>query len=264
LTSIDVSTGKIRWQKAFPYPAEGGVLITASGLAFTSDVGGNLYAFDAASGRQYWNEFTGSAVVAPISAYRLNGEEYLAVVVGEAGNQQTPNLPASRGSRVIAYRLGPAPTVVNDATGQVALANVSTGSGDPSAAAPTPSTGSAPYTMQQVARGSEVYAKTCANCHGANLQGLSAPALSGPGFGHSHLNAAQLRGIVTQSMPLTAPGSLPADDYAAVMAFMLNYDCVPPTGNSQPFPTTAIPALQTVTLGGTACPPKTAAPTANR
>jgi alcohol dehydrogenase (cytochrome c) len=265
LTSIDVSTGKIRWQKGFPYPAEGGVLITASGLAFTSDVGGNLYAFDAASGRQYWKEFTGSAVVAPISAYRLNGEEYLAVLVGEAGNQQTPNLPASRGSRVIAYRLASAPTIVNDATGQVALANVPRGGGDDSAAALTPSTGSAPYTMQQVARGSEVYAKGCANCHGANLQGLSAPALTGPGFGHSHLNAAQLRGIVTQSMPLTAPGSLPADDYAAVMAFMLNYDCVPPAGNSQqPFPTTEIPALQRVTLGGTTCPPKTSAPTARR
>jgi mono/diheme cytochrome c family protein len=114
--------------------------------------------------------------------------------------------------------------------------------------------------MQQVARGSEVYAKSCANCHGANLQGLSAPALTGPGFGHSHLNAAQLRGITTQQMPLTAPGSLPAADYAAVMAFMLNYDCVPPSGPSQPFPTTGIPALQTVTLGGTTCPPKTSAP----
>ena len=237
------------------------LLITASGLAFTSDVGGNLYAFDATSGRQYWKEFTGSAVVAPISAYRLNGSEYLAVMVGEAGNQQTPNLPASRGSRVLAYRLGAAPTVVNDATGQVALAKTS---GDASAAAPTPSTGSAPYTMQQVARGSEVYAKACAACHGANLQGLSAPALTGPGFGHSHLNAAQLRGIVTQSMPHTAPGSLPAQDYAAVMAFMLSYDCVPPADNSKPFPTTAIPALQQVTLGGTTCAPKASVPTARR
>ncbi len=265
LTSIDVNTGKIRWRKVLPYPAEGGVLVTASGLAFTSDVGGNLYAFDATSGRQYWKEFTGSAVVAPISAYRLDGSEYLAVVVGEAGNQQTPNLPASRGSRVIAYRLGSAPTVVNDATGQVALAKVSNGGVDESAAAPTRSTGSAPYTMQQVARGSEVYAKACANCHGASLQGLSAPALTGPGFGHSHLNAGQLRVIVTQSMPLTAPGSLPADDYAAVMAFMLNYDCVPPSGNSQqPFPTTEIPALQQVTLGGTTCAPKASTPTARR
>jgi outer membrane protein assembly factor BamB len=264
LTSIDVSTGKIRWRNALPYPAEGGVLITATGLAFTSDVGGNLYAFDASSGRQYWKEFTGSAVVAPISAYWLNGNEYLTVVVGEAGNQQTPNLPASQGSRVIAYRLGSAPTIVNEATGQVALAKEPQGSNQ-SAEPPTRSTGSAPYTMQQVARGSEVYAKACAACHGANLQGLSAPALTGPGFGHSHLTATQLRSVVTQSMPLTAPGSLPADDYAAVMAFMLNYDCVPPAGNSlQPFPTAELPALGQVTLGGTTCAPQASAPTAGR
>ena len=38
LTSIDVSTGRIRWRNALPYPADGGVLITATGLAFTSDV----------------------------------------------------------------------------------------------------------------------------------------------------------------------------------------------------------------------------------
>jgi glucose dehydrogenase len=51
LTSIDVSTGHVRWRHALPYPAEGGVLITATGVAFTSDVGGHIYAFDAATGQ---------------------------------------------------------------------------------------------------------------------------------------------------------------------------------------------------------------------
>jgi alcohol dehydrogenase (cytochrome c) len=257
LTSIDVSTGKVRWRNALPYPAEGGVLITATGLAFTSDVGGNVYAFDAASGHQYWKDLTGSSVVAPISAYSLNGIEYLAVVVGEAGNQQTPNLPTSKGSRVIAYRLGHAPTTENEATGQVALANAPNGTGGESARSSSRSTGSAPYTTQQVAQGSQVYAKACAVCHGANLQGMSAPALTGPGFGRSHLNASQLRGVVTQSMPLTAPGSLKPDEYASVMAFLLSYDCVKPAGGGQqPFPTTDLPALQQVKLGGATCAPK--------
>ena len=258
LTSIDVATGKVRWRNALPYPAEGGVLITATGLAFTSDVGGNLYAFDAASGNKYWSDFTGSNVVAPISAYMLNGTEYLAIVVGEAGNQQTPNLPTSRGSRVISYRLGETPTVVNETTGQVALANAPNGTGGESAPpAPAQSTGSAPYTPQQVAQGSAIYASSCAACHGANLQGISAPALTGPGFGHSHLNASQLRDVVTQRMPLTAPGSLKPDQYASVVAFLLSYDCVKPAGNGQqPLPTAALPALQQVTLGGTTCAPK--------
>jgi mono/diheme cytochrome c family protein len=180
----------------------------------------------------------------------------VALVVGQAGNQQTPNLPPSEGSRAIAYRLGNAPTIANDTTGQVALANAKNGAGGESEP-PAKSTGSAPYTKQQVAQGSDVYGKDCAVCHGANLQGISAPALTGPGFGRSHLNASQLRTVVTQTMPLTAPGSLKPDEYAAVMAFMLSYDCVQAAGDGQqPFPTTDLPGLQQVELGGATCPVK--------
>ncbi len=256
LSSLDVSTGKLRWRQPLPHPAQGGVLITATGLAFTSDVGGNIYAFDAASGQQFWKDSTGSAVVAPISAYSVNGSEYLAVVVGEAGNQQTPNLPASGGSYVMVFGLGSAPTMVNNAAGQVALASAPNGPGG-FAEIPSKSTGSAPYTKQQVAQGSEVYAKECAVCHGVNLQGISAPALTGPGFGRSHLNAAELDSVVVQTMPLTAPGSLKPDEYAAVMAFLLSYDCVQPAGDGkQPFPSTDLPALKQVELGSATCAPK--------
>jgi len=38
-------------------------------------------------------------------------------------------------------------------------------------------------------------------------------------------------------MPLTAPGTLPAADYAAIMAYMLAYECVKPSGDGKtPFP----------------------------
>jgi hypothetical protein len=33
-------------------------------------------------------------------------------------------------------------------------------------------------------------------------------------------------------MPLTAPGALKPDEYAAVMAFLLSYDCVQPAGGT--------------------------------
>jgi alcohol dehydrogenase (cytochrome c) len=259
LSAVDVATGKLRWRNALPYPAEGGVLITSTGLAFTSDVGGNVYAFDAATGHQYWKQDTGSAIVAPISAYSVNGTEYLALVAGDAGNQQTPNLPASEGSRVIAFTLAKAAaeTIVNDASGQVALANMTNGRGGESEGPPQKSTGSAPYTKQQVGHGGEIYAKECSVCHGANLQGISAPALTGPSFGRSHLTAEQLRTVVVQTMPLTAPGSLTPDEYAAVLAYLLNYDCVQPAAaGQQPFPTQDLPALQQVVLGSATCAPK--------
>jgi mono/diheme cytochrome c family protein len=250
ISAINVDSGKLRWRHRLPYPAQGGVLITSTGLAFTTDVGGNIYAFDAATGGQYWEQTAGSAIVAPISAYKVNGREYLALVVGEAGNQQTPNLPGSAGSRVLAYGLGDAPPIVNDASGQVALAAAPNPLGGYSEK-PSRSTGSAPYTTQQVAEGAAVYASECAACHGASLQGMSAPALTGPSFGHSHLTAAQLRTVVTQTMPLIAPGTLKPDEYAAVMAYLLNYDCVQPAGDGkEPFPTTDLPALQQVVMGG--------------
>jgi alcohol dehydrogenase (cytochrome c) len=257
LSAIDISTGRLRWRNALPYPAEGGVLITSTGLAFTSDVGGNLYAFDAATGHQYWKDATGSSIVAPISAYSVNGTDYLAVVVGEAGNQQTPNLPATEGSRVIAYRLGEAGPIVNGTEGQLATSGAPNGLGGESEGPPQKSTGSAPYTTAQVSRGAEIYAKECAVCHGENLQGISAPALTGPSFGRSHLNGSQLRTVVTQTMPLTAPGSLKPEENAAVLAYLFSYDCVQAAGGGQQeFPTSEQPELQQVELGGATCPPK--------
>jgi mono/diheme cytochrome c family protein len=156
---------------------------------------------------------------------------------------------------VIAYRLGQTNTIVNDTTGQVAVASAPTGAGESGQTLPA-STGSVPYTGQQVTQGSRIYARTCAACHGPNLQGMSAPALTGPSFGRSHLSAAQLRSVVTQTMPLTAPGSLEPDEYASVLAFLLSYDCVAPAGGGQPLPATDLPALQQVTLGSTSCAPK--------
>ncbi len=181
-----------------------------------------------------------------------DGDQYLAILVGEAGNQQTANLPATHGSHVLVYKLGATQTVVNGTDGQTPLAAIA-----PSAAsAQIVGTGSAPYTKEQVARGHSVYSSQCVLCHGDKLQDISAPALTGPSLAKSHLNASQIRSVVATQMPLTAPGSLAPDDYASVMAYMLSYDCVRPAGNGKaPFPTTDDPGLAKVTVGAKTCPP---------
>lgn len=251
VSAIDVDTGQVKWRKELPYPAQGGALITATGLVFTTDLAGTVYAFDVATGKELWKAETGSSIVAPISTFMLDGDQYLATVVGQAGNQQTPTLPAALGSYVVVFKLGAIEPIVNGTEGQTPLAAIPfTGS-----ATQIVGTGSAPYTPEQVAHGKIVYSSQCAMCHGDQLQGVSAPALTGPPFAKSHLNASQIRSVVATQMPLSAPGSLSADDYASIMAYMLAYDCVKPTGGGKvPFPTKDDSALAKVTVGAKTCP----------
>ncbi len=86
----------------------------------------------------------------------------------------------------------------------------------------------------QVARGGEVYAERCAGCHGASGEGGGrAPRLVGEGAlplePPSPESARQVRfataGDVLDWVSANMPprgGSLPADDYAAVVAFALS------------------------------------------
>jgi alcohol dehydrogenase (cytochrome c) len=252
LTAIDMDTGAVRWRKPLPFPGQGGALITASGLVFTSDLGGSLYAFRTTTGQQLWHVDTGSAIVAPITTYMLGGQQYLNVVVGQAGNQQTANLATPQASRVLAYRLGATQAVVNSSEGQVARAT----SKNAAAGELAESVGDAPYTAEQVTAGAAVYAQHCAICHGVQLQGVAAPAMAGPAFARTKPTLAQLHTVVTKNMPLTAPGTLPAADYAAIMAYMLSYDCVKPSGGGKtPFPTGDVSGLKPITFGAKVCPP---------
>lgn len=91
---------------------------------------------------------------------------------------------------------------------------VSGGTGD---AAPT-------FDAAQVEHGKTLYGNACAKCHGANLEGDTAPALSGPSFAplsHSHLTIGGVFGYMATNMPADQPGKLKDDDYADLMAFLL-------------------------------------------
>jgi alcohol dehydrogenase (cytochrome c) len=259
VTAIDLATGKVAWVRTMPYPGEGGVTLTQNGLAFTSDVGGDVYALDPKTGTVLWKGNTGASIVAPISIYADGGKEYVAVLSGQAGNQQTPNVPRAKGSIMTVYTVGPvASAIANTTEGQQAVPQTASGNANLPA-----SVGSAPYTAAQVAAGQKAYETSCVSCHGAQLQGVSAPALTGASFARAHLNLSQVHAIVTTQMPLGAPGSLSPEQYADIMAYLLAYDCVPATGGTAasgggtaPFPTKDQPAFSKVVFGGRSCPPK--------
>ena len=97
---------------------------------------------------------------------------------------------------------------------------------------------SMPYTQAQAKAGSAVYSSQCVSCHGSNLQGTAAPAIAGTDF----LQTAQrnkwslqtIDQIVTNNMPLSAPGSLTPKQYSDVMAYLLAANCFTPSGKEFP------------------------------
>lgn len=80
------------------------------------------------------------------------------------------------------------------------------------------------YSDAQAARGEAVYTKTCASCHGTDLEGSGqAPPLAGKEF-ESEWNGQPLSDLferISATMPGDAPGTLPQEQVADVLAFLL-------------------------------------------
>ena len=80
------------------------------------------------------------------------------------------------------------------------------------------------YSPDQAKNGATVFGQSCAQCHGANLEGKSGPALSGSTFfkAYGSGTAAPLYDFISRQMPLTAPGSLSQTQYLDVTAYILS------------------------------------------
>jgi mono/diheme cytochrome c family protein len=85
------------------------------------------------------------------------------------------------------------------------------------------------YTPQQAVAGAKVYKKTCANCHGAALQGGMGPALAGKPFWQAYggTKVSTLWSSVHTQMPMMAPDSVPAKNSINIMAYLLQKNGVP-------------------------------------
>ena len=88
LAAIDYKTGNVVWRHKYPSTAEGpggggtGLLTTAGRLLFANDAGGNLVAFDVATGKPLWHSHIGSGTNAP-ETYALDGKQYVLQAVGD-------------------------------------------------------------------------------------------------------------------------------------------------------------------------------------
>jgi alcohol dehydrogenase (cytochrome c) len=83
LRAIDPKTGERKWEFKYLTPSLSGVLTTASGVLFTGDAEGNLFAVESGTGKLLWHYQMGSALhgTAP-TTYMLDGRQYLLVPSG--------------------------------------------------------------------------------------------------------------------------------------------------------------------------------------
>ncbi|MEO8257902.1 MAG: cytochrome c [Acidobacteriota bacterium] len=82
------------------------------------------------------------------------------------------------------------------------------------------------YSAAQARRGVEAYQYSCATCHGAELDGdpgRDAPALYGDEFvgEWSGQTVKDLFDLIKKGMPKDSPGSLKAETYADLVAYLL-------------------------------------------
>jgi mono/diheme cytochrome c family protein len=83
--------------------------------------------------------------------------------------------------------------------------------------------GSPSSQADQVAAGREVYAASCAKCHGDKGQGGTGPVVIGGNKRiASYQTTERLYDYVSRTMPFDAPGSLTKDQYWNVIAYLLD------------------------------------------
>ncbi len=204
LVAWDPVAGRARWRARLDQFWTGGALATAGGLVFQA-AGSHFVAYDAASGKPVWSYDTlAPAVAAPI-AYEIDGESYVALMVGWGGAAgMGMNLPRRPG-RLLVFSLGgkvqPPPFPEPYAPPPLDLADGEPPKGDAD-------------------KGSARYVQYCQVCHrgGVFLPNLSrSPAiLSATGF-----QAIVLDGAMAQTGMPPFKASMSPQDAEDLRAFLL-------------------------------------------
>jgi mono/diheme cytochrome c family protein len=135
-----------------------GTMVTASDLVFSGDWSGGFSAYDARTGASLWSAPTQANVVAAPSTYTIDGEQYVAILVGARGlppGQVRTSAVSANNSRILVFRLG--------ARASLPTAAVQSANAAPRTLNPPLLTG----TNEQVIDGQGAYGRICAGCHGA-------------------------------------------------------------------------------------------------
>ena len=82
VTASNADTGLRKWQFRAPFPVMSGITPTTGGVLFFGDMGGTLYALNAATGQKVWSTNLGGAVGGGVITYDTGQGQKIAVAAG--------------------------------------------------------------------------------------------------------------------------------------------------------------------------------------
>lgn len=156
LRAVDPLSGKTVWEQPGSDPWDGGVLSTGGNLVLRGDVLGKLNVYAADTGRLLKQIDVGTSIMAAPMTYRVNGEQFIAVLAGYGGAQMAMPFPTESA----AYRYGNAGRILAFKLGGGAVPKPPLQPEQPFPL-PPPREGSA----AQIAQGGALYARYCGRCH---------------------------------------------------------------------------------------------------
>ena len=206
-----------RWSVEHPGPWNGGLLATGGGLVFQGTAGSEFNAYNAANGEKLWSFAAQTGVVAPPITYRVDGEQYVAVLAGWGGAYAlsvdgaliADKAPVKNISRLLVFKLGAEGTLPPE----------------PELAALPLDPPASRASMQTIAMGGEKYARYCAVCHAPGAVGSSVlPDLRRAGsLGDRRAwQAVVHEGILAGNGMASFAQSLSTDEIEAIRAYVIH------------------------------------------
>ncbi len=206
LIAWDPVTGEEKWAHITQGNSVG-ALATASGLVFNGNAGEReIQALNAQTGELLWSYPSQAGLAAGAMSYELDGEQYVAQVVGGGGRG---GYYAPTYARLLVFKLGGTAQLPPNAEFTEAPFN-----------APEQTA-----TPEQIAQGAVIYGNACAICHGDGgaSRGMF-PDLRRSALLHSKeaFDQVVLGGIRAERGMASFEGQLSADDTALVMAYVID------------------------------------------
>lgn len=208
------------------------LMTTGGGLLFAGDAGGFLYAMDQRDGQVLWQVNLGSSVTGYPATFAVDGQQYIAVSTGRWLNDVfTPELTHGAQNTLYVFALpeagighrGPQRAFVTPRGGIASVDPAQSGGFSRMVAEGL-------FSAAQAEAGAQVYAQSCAACHGTDFQPAGGvPTVRGDAFlaNWRGRSVGDMFAYIRDFMPTGMGGSLSDTQYLAVTAYLLEANGYP-------------------------------------